>query len=107
MPKGLRDLIAPLPDTPTLHDIVAANPPVDECRSDVEKRIGTRMPGDDLTGHPLALQNPYKGANPQKLRRMLAEGVIKDTFLRQQALEWLRAYEILTGEIVIKSCADR
>lgn len=107
MSKGLRDLIAPQPATPTLHDIVETNPPVDECRSDVERRIGTRMPGDDITNHPLALQNPYRGANPQKLRRMLKEGVIKDSFLRQQALEWLRAYEILTGETVIKSCTER
>ena len=108
MPRSLRDLLPAIPPAdPTMQDLVASNPPVDHGVTDIERRLGSRMPGDDIGDHPLALHNPYKGMNPQKLRRMLVDGEITDSFQRQQAAEWLRAYEILTGEVVIKSCTER
>ena len=61
----------------TLRDLVGQEDSVENPRSDVEDRIGARLPGDDLTDHPLAPKpNPYMRVAFFDLMELLQEGGI-------------------------------
>jgi hypothetical protein len=94
-PRSLRDLLPELPPNPTLHDVVAANPPV-ETVTDFERGLVAALPGDDISRHPAYQSfeaNPYRGQSPQRVMRALKDGSIPTQEGRKQAMEWISLCE--------------
>lgn len=85
-----------------LRDVVTENPPLLESRSSVEDRLGSSMPGDNISDHPLnyLANNPYSGKNPLQVRRALVNQEITDPEQRRLATEWLDTYQRFSGDKV-------
>ena len=89
----LRDLLPPLPGTPTLQEMAsgAATTPLVEI-TDYERELVAVLPGDDVSRHPKHVDssnNRFWGMGPQQVLRMLKDGSIPDQAGRKQASDWL------------------
>lgn len=86
-----------------LWNLVASNPPLDSGKAEEEDCIVAALPGDSIEKHLLYenfAQNPFRGMNPQKVARALANGEISDSTARRHAEHWIRLYESLSGDRV-------
>jgi len=97
MSKNIRDLFTgERPNEIQLQDLVHENPPLAKNHTDVEARLGSRLPGDSLEGHPLGeSRNPYLSINPQTTLREIRDGKIpkEDLVLAREAIRTIQSVE--------------
>lgn len=113
MAKTLQDLVNSRATitAENLQSVAKENPPLYNVTTDFENRLVAAMPGDDIAKHPLntsadtGKDNPFMSKNPLAILRALKAGSMPE-HERRQALEYLKLYQKLTGDLTTSSTDD-